>query len=203
MDFWNIFRPKRNVDFYALLLAQTEQTLSGCHALARFLEGDAKAEEVLALEQEADDIRRILVDELHQTFITPMEREDIFGLSRAIDDVLDYAYNTVKEMEAFEVESNEFLCQMAELLQKGAEELVGAMRHLKQNPNVAVEHAVRAKRVENEMNDLYLAALKVLFSGQDLRLMFIYREIYRHLNRSADHLDEAAKVITNIVVKSP
>lgn len=203
MDFWNIFRPKRNVDFYALLLAQTEKTLSGCHALARFLEGDAKAEEVLALEQEADDIRRILVDELHQTFITPMDREDIFGLSRAIDDVLDYAYNTVKEMEALEVESNEFLCKMAELLQKGAEELVGALRHLKENPNVAVEHAVRGKRVENEMNELFLAALKELFAGHDVRLMFSYREIYRHLNRSADRVDEAANIITNIVVKSP
>jgi uncharacterized protein len=203
MSFWDIFGRKRNADFYVLLLAQTEKTLSGCRALAKFLEGDAKAEDVRALEQEADDIRRILVDELHQTFITPMDREDIFALSRAIDDVLDYAYNTVKEMMEFEVESNEFLCRMAELLQKGAEELVAAVRHLKQNPNVAVEHAVRAKRIENEMNELFLAALKELFSGHDLRLMFSYREIYRHLNRSADVVDEAANIITNIVVKSP
>ncbi len=202
MDFWNIFRRKRNVDFYALLLAQTQKTLSGCHALARFLEGGAEAEEVRALEQEADDIRRILVDTLHQTFITPMDREDFFALSRAIDDVLDYAYNTVEEIEAFEVERNEFLCQMTELLQKGAEELVGAVRHLKQNPNVALEHAVRAKHVKNDTNELFLAALKELFAGHDLRLTFTYREIYRHLNRSADCVDEAANIITNIVVKS-
>lgn len=203
MDFWNIFRPKRNVDFYALLLAQTQKTLSGCYALARFLEGDAKAEEVRALEQEADDIRRILVDELHQTFITPMDRQDFLALSSAIDDVLDYVYNTVKEMEVFEVECNEFLCQMTEFLQKGAEELVGAVRHLKQSPNVALEHALSAKRVENDTNELFLAALKELFAGHDLRPMLTYREIYRHLNRSAACVDVAANIITNIAVKSP
>jgi hypothetical protein len=153
------------------------------------------------LEREADDIRRILIDELHQTFITPIDREDIFALSRAIDDVIDHAKNTVKEMEIFEVESNEHLCQMAELLQKGAEQLVGAMRHLKKNPNVAVEYAVRAKRIENRMNDSYLAALKQLFSGHDPRVMFSLREIYRHFNRSADRVDEAANIISNVVVK--
>jgi uncharacterized protein len=201
MSFWKIFGRKRKVDFFELLLAQAEKTLAGCRALLRFLEELGDAEEVHRLEQEADDIRRILVDELNQTFITPLDREDIFALSRAIDDVIDHAQNTVKEMEVFEVESNEFLCQMAELLEKGAEQLVAAMKHLKENPNVAVEYAVRAKRIENKMNDAFLAALKQLFSDRDPRLMFIYREIYRHFNRSADRVDEAANVISNIVVK--
>ncbi len=160
MSFWKLFRSKREVDFYGLLLDQAEKTSAGCQALLKFLEGDSDPEEISHLEREADDIRRILIDELHQTFITPIDREDIFALSRAIDDVIDHANNTVKEMEIFEVDSNEHLCQMAELLQKGAEQLVGAMRHLKKNPNVAVEYAVRAKRIENQMNDRYLAALE-------------------------------------------
>lgn len=201
MSFWKIFGSKRKVDFFELLLAQTEKTSEGCRALVKFLEEEGDPEDVHRLEREADDIRRILIDELNQTFITPIDREDIFALSRAIDDVLDHAQNTVKEMEVFEVESNEFLCQMAELLEKGAEQLVAAMKHLKRNPNVAVEYAVRAKRVENQMNDAFLAALKQLFSGHNPRLMFSYREIYRHFNRSADRVDEAANVISNIVVK--
>ncbi|MGO9566757.1 MAG: DUF47 domain-containing protein [Desulfomonilaceae bacterium] len=201
MAFWKLFRSKREVDFYVLLLEQAEKTNAGCQALLKFLEGDGDPEEISRMEREADDIRRILVDELHQTFITPIDREDIFALSRAIDDVIDHAKNTVKEMEIFEVECNEHLCQMAELLQKGAEQLVGAMRHLKKNPNVAVEYAVRAKRIENQMNDRYLAALKQLFSEHDLRVMFSLREIYRHFNRSADRVDEAANIISNVVVK--
>jgi uncharacterized protein len=202
MAFWKLFRRREKVDFFELLLAQAEKTLSGCNALVRFLQGEAESDEIKRLEQEADDIRRILVDELNQTFITPIDREDIFALSRAIDDVIDHAENTVKEMETFEVESNEFLVQMAELLENGAKELVSAMRHLKKNPNVAVEYAVRAKRIENKMNDVFLAALRQLFSGPDPRHMLMYREIYRHFNRSADRVDEAANVVSNIVVKT-
>jgi len=201
MSLWKIFGPKREVDFFELLLAQAEKTLSGCQALVRFLEEKGDAEELRRLEQEADDIRRILIDELNHTFITPIDREDIFALSRAIDDVIDHAQNTVKEMEAFDVETNEYLCRMAELLQRGAEQLVAAIKHLKKNPNVAVEYAVKAKRVENKMNEAFLAALKQLFSGHDVGTMMSYREIYRHFNRSADRVDEAANVISNIVVK--
>jgi uncharacterized protein Yka (UPF0111/DUF47 family) len=201
MSLERILGTKREVDFFDVLLAQADKTLSGCQSLLRFLEDEGNPEELDRLEKEADDIRRILIDELNQTFITPIDREDIFDLSRAIDDVIDHARNTAKEMEIFEVKSNEHLCQMAELLQKGAEQLVSSMRHLKKNPNVAVEYAVKAKRVENKMNDAYLHALKQLFSGSDPRLMFMYREIYRHFNRSADRVDEAANIISNIVVK--
>lgn len=201
MALWKIFGKKRESDFYELLLSQCEKTVLGCQALVRFLDNDSPPDELLRLEQEADDIRRILIDELNQTFITPMDREDIFMLSRAIDDVLDHAYNAVKEMEVFDVQSNEFLFKMAALLLKGAEELLNAIKHLKKNPNVAVEYVVRAKRLENEMNDAYLDALKQLFSGNNVRLMLSYREIYRHFNRSADKVDEAANIISDIVVK--
>ncbi len=202
MSIWKFFGRKSKVDFYDLLLSQAEKTLGGCKALSSFLEGEGDPEEVNRFEQEADDIRRILIDELNQTFITPIDREDIFALSGAIDDVVDHAKNTVKEMAVFRVMSNEHLRQMADLLQKGAEQLVASMRHLKNNPNVAAEYALRAKRIENRMNDTYLAALHDLFSGGDLRIMFSLREIYRHFNRSADRVDEAANIISNIVVKA-
>ncbi len=201
MTFWKIFGHKREVDFYELLLAQAEKTLAGCQGLVEFLSGNGSPEEIKKLEQEADDIRRILIDELNQTFLTPMDREDIFSLSRAIDDVIDHAQNTVKEMQTFGVAANPFLIKMSELLCKGAENLVNAIKHLKKNPNVAVEYAVRAKRVENKMNDTFLAALKELFLGDEPRMMFAYREIYRHFNRSADRVDEAANIISDIVVK--
>ncbi|MEW6532406.1 MAG: DUF47 family protein [Thermodesulfobacteriota bacterium] len=201
MSFWKIFAPKRRVDFFELLREQAEATLRGCRELTVYLDGQEDPEVINRIEQEADDIRRILIDELNQTFITPIDREDIFALSRAIDDVCDHARNTVKEMEAFGVESDEYLIRMAELLQKGAEHLVSAMRHLKKNPNVAVEYAVRAKRIENEMNDIFINALAQLFSAGDVKSMLKYREIYRHFNRSADRVDDAANIISNIVVK--
>ena len=202
MSLWKIFAPKKKTDFYGLLLDQTEKTLEGCTALLSCMQGECQSQDIVRIELEADDIRRVLIDELNKTFITPFDREDIFALSRAVDDVVDHAYNTVREMEAFEIDSNEHLCAMAGLMVKGAEQLVTAMRHLEKNPNVAVEYAIRAKRVENEMNDLFLAALKDLFSHSDPVMIIKYREIYRHFNRSADRVDDAANIITNIVVKA-
>lgn len=201
MSFWKFLFQSPKSDFYDLLLEQAQKSFDGCVALSRFLDENGPADDVFRCEREADDVRRILIDELNKTFITPIDREDIFALSRAVDDVLDHANNTVKEMEIFEVGGNEHLCRMAELLQKGAGHLVNAIKHLKRNPNVAVEYAVRAKRVENRMNDMYLEALRQLFESNNQRLIFTYREIYRHFNRSADRVDEAANIISNIVVK--
>ncbi|MBZ5543945.1 MAG: DUF47 family protein, partial [Acidobacteriia bacterium] len=54
----------------------------------------------------------MLVEELHQTFVTPMDREDIYALSRAIDDIMDYANSTVDEMKIYEVSPEEHLREM-------------------------------------------------------------------------------------------
>lgn len=78
-------------------------------------------------EKEADEVRRILIDELNQTFVTPIDREDIFALSRAIDDILDYAYSTVDEMVVLQVKLNSFLQQMV-LLFRDAVEVNMAMK---------------------------------------------------------------------------
>jgi uncharacterized protein len=201
MTFWKFFAPGRKVDFFDLLIQQGEKTHAGCRALVDFLAGKGEPHAVKRFEEECDDVRRILIDELNQTFMTPIDREDIFALSRAIDDVIDYAKNTVQEMEIFGVTPNAHLSTMAQLLAEGAEQLAASLKHLKANPNVAVDYAVRAKRFENAMNKEYLHALNELFSGQELRQILCYREIYRHFNRSADRVDEAANIISNIVMK--
>jgi uncharacterized protein Yka (UPF0111/DUF47 family) len=82
---------------------------------------------VRRFEKEADEVRRILIDELNQTFVTPIDREDIFALSRAIDDILDYAYSTVDEMVVLQVKLNSFLQQMV-LLFRDAVEVNMAMK---------------------------------------------------------------------------
>jgi uncharacterized protein Yka (UPF0111/DUF47 family) len=98
-------RKKQNGDFFALLHEQGGKTLEGLCALCRFVESSTRenAEQVKDIETEADDLRRIIIDHLNQTFITPIDREDIFSLSRAIDDVMDYACSTVYEMQIYKV----------------------------------------------------------------------------------------------------
>lgn len=201
-----IFKPRQD-NFVRLLIQQAEWTVEGMDALDRYMKkaSDKHAERVNEAEKEADEVRRILIDELNRTFVTPIDREDIHRLSRSIDDVLDYGYTTVGEMEILEVEPNDFLRRMTSLLGDAARELLLAVQRLDDHPNVANDHAVRAKALENRVEQVYREAVADLFhQPQDVEHiveMLKLREIYRHLSNAADRGDEAANTISDIVVK--
>ena len=200
------FKPRQDV-FLQLLIQQAETTLDGMNSLESYMKkrSDKHASAVIQAEKDADEYRRILIDNLNRTFVTPMDREDIFSLSRAVDDVMDYAYTTVEEMQILDVEPNDYLRRMVSLLQDAAEEILLAMQRLKENPGVASEHATRAKALENRVERVYREAVADLFSGPEdvhhVMEMLKLRELYRHLSNCADRGDEAANVIHDIVVK--
>ena len=203
----NLFKKRQNI-FIKLIHDQAALTLEGMDALSKYLvTRDPAASALLtAKEKEADEARRILINELNRTFITPFDREDLFTLSRTIDDVLDYAYSTVSEMEILKVEPTTYMQRMASLLRDAAYELLMAVERLENHPGVSSEHAQRAKALENRVEGVYREALADLFSGAEDLLhvvkMLKMREVYRHLSNAADRGDEAANVIADIVVKT-
>jgi predicted phosphate transport protein (TIGR00153 family) len=166
---------------------------------------DTLAERVSRIESEADEVRRILIDELNRTFVTPFDREDIFALSLTIDDILDYAESTVDEMVTLKVEPNRYLERMVSLLYDAAVEIYRGVERLEDHPNVANDHAVRAKALENRVESVYREALADLFQDpgdlKDVMGILKLREIYRHLSNAADRGDQAANAIADIVVK--
>jgi predicted phosphate transport protein (TIGR00153 family) len=206
MGLGDFFRPRQS-NFFKLLLEQADKTRQGLEALEEYMEtkDEGAAKRVTNLEKEADELRRILIDELNRTFVTPIDREDIFALSRAIDDVIDYAYSTVDEMSLFGVQPNVYMKRIVAALREAGEELYMAIKHLKERPAIAAEHAARAKILENQIESIYRAAIADLFSGQknvdDLVYLLKMREIYRHLSNAADRGDETANIIGDIVVK--
>ena len=206
MGILNFFRPRED-KFLKLLAEQAAKTLEGLQSLKEYMrEPDyQKAQRVIQAEREADEIRRILVDELNRTFITPIDREDLFALSRAIDDVIDYAYTTVDEMEILGVKPNHYLQKMVALLEEAASELYLAVLRLEKHPDVANDHAIRAKTLENQMETIYREAIAELFKGpldpERIAQVLKLRELYRHLSNAADRGDEAANIISDIVVK--
>jgi uncharacterized protein Yka (UPF0111/DUF47 family) len=137
INFRDIFKRKPN-RFIELLSRQAELTEQGMIALAAYLEKPNKrrADVVDNLEGEADEVRRILIDELNRTFVTPFDREDIHSLSRTIDDMLDYAYTTVVEMGILEVEPNNYMREISTLLTKAAHELHLGVQRLGDHPGV-------------------------------------------------------------------
>jgi predicted phosphate transport protein (TIGR00153 family) len=206
ISFKDLFKRRPN-RFIELLTQQAELTVEAMGALVAYFEKPTKrrAEAVDKLETEADEIRRILIDELNRTFVTPFDREDIHSLSRAIDDMLDYAYTTVVEMSILEVQPNDYMHQMGMLLQKSASEIHLGVQRLADHPGVAQGHAVRSKQVENQVENLYRQALADLFhqpkDAEHIVEMLKLRETYRHLSNAADRGDEAANVLSDIVVK--
>ena len=201
------FFKRREDKFSKLIGEQAALSLEGLKLLVKYLETqDRELAEQLALkEKEADEVRRILIDELNHSFVTPFDREDIFALSRSIDDVIDYADSTVSEMVTLKVQPTQYMQRMASLLKDAAYELYQAVLRLQKHPNVAIDHAQRAKALENRVEGVYREALADLFSGpEDLHHvveMLKLREVYRHLSNAADRGDEAANIIADVVVK--
>jgi uncharacterized protein Yka (UPF0111/DUF47 family) len=206
MKFPNPFK-SRDSNFLKAIGDQALKTREGLEALEAYMkEGDdVAAQRVQAIEKEADELRRILIDDLNRTFVTPIDREDLFALSRTIDDVLDYGYTTLDEMVTLGVRPNVYLQRLASILREAADELYLGVIQLKDHPQVTLDHATRAKALENRAESVYRAAVADLFkepkSVEDIIEILKMREIYRHLSNAADRGDEAANILGDIVVK--
>ena len=203
---FRIFKKREDV-FHKLIQEQALVTYEGLKLLVKYLETEAPehAEELDLKEKEADETRRILIDELNRTFVTPFDREDIFALSRSIDDVIDYANSTVSEMVILNVKPTKYMHRIASLLKDAAYEIYQAVLRLQNHPAVATDHAQRAKALENRVEGVYREAVADLFKGPEdvhhIVEMLKMREVYRHLSNAADRGDEAGNIIADIVVK--
>jgi uncharacterized protein Yka (UPF0111/DUF47 family) len=201
-----VFQRKPN-HFLCRLIEQSQLVVQGTLALQEYMKKPSKKNAAILrqLERDADEVRRILIDELNRTFVTPIDREDLFGLSRAVDDVLDHAYSTINEMDMLNVAPNNYLQQMVELLHNSAEELKLALERLEHHPTVAESHTMHMKAIENRMETLYAEAIADLFKKpnnlQDVVDMMKLREIYRHMLHAGQSVDDAANIIADIIVK--
>jgi len=205
--FKNPLKPRQDRSIERLI-HQASACVTGLSGLVEFarVPSEETAKIVHDAEELGDEERRLLVDELNRTFVTPIDREDLFALSRAIDDILDYAYTTVDEMMLFKLQSNIYVTKMAEVLLTSGKEIHVAMQRLLEHPNVASEHAVRAKQHENQVEKLYREATACLFHGKvetvdGVMEVLKLREVYRHLSNAADRVDTAANIISDVIMK--
>jgi len=192
--------------FVALLSQQAELTVRALLVLEKFgpePNGNTElVDQLKEIEREGDAARRILIDELLHTYATPFDREDLFAVSRAIDDILDAANETAVELSIYRIGPPAGMSEMAKVLTEGARHISAAVGELLDHPGVAAEHAVRAKRSENRIDSLYHQAVGQLFDSKaEMNQILKSREIYRHLKNSADRIDRAADEISVIVIK--
>lgn len=205
---WRDWFKRKPDKFMKLLLDQTNMTLAGLELLKKYMQQPNSdiARQIDKLEKEADEHRRILIEDLFHTFITPIDREDIYELSRELDDILDYASTTVDEMLILKAKPTPYMVRMASLLYDAANELKLAVERIMDNHlTVANDHAQRAKSLENRVEKVYREALAELFAGKKnvdhIMSVLKEREIYRHLSNAADREDAAANVLADVVLK--
>lgn len=201
MKLKKIFRA--DIDFFRLLQEQTEYILQSVDALASYVKTlrPEFAQQVEALEKQADEKRAELIRGLNQTFITPFDREDIFMLSKYLDDILDYYKTTVQEMEIYRIESASELEAFLDILQTASRDIDRAVRLMDSDPSESVRYAVKAKKCENKVESLYRHSVAALLESDDIKYIIKMRELYRHLSNCADRIDQAGDAVCHILMK--
>ena len=194
-------------NFQELLIKQGEFAIASVEAMHDYLKkpGTKRSIQARKTEKEADEIQRILIHELEDTFVTPLDREDIFALSRAIDNFIDYVYDTVTELEIFERTPKKYMHDLTEILMEMANEIHLSMQRLVDHPGVANEHARRIKALENQIETVYRESLADLFKGPEdtahIMEMLKAREVLRHMSNAGDQGDRAADIVLDIGIK--
>ncbi|MFI3229593.1 MAG: DUF47 family protein [Bacillota bacterium] len=197
------FKKQHTPDFFELLIKQAEIMTKGMQLLTDYCKSNdqADADAVIKAEHEGDMIRRVLIDQLNKTFITPFDREDLFRLSSQLDEILDYAKTTVDEIKFFNIVPDKEMCEISATLTEMCEHITLAVSNIEHHQAISRDEAICVKGMENKVGDMTMRALALLFECDDHKKIFKYREIYRHLNQTADISDQAMDSLLDIMVK--
>lgn len=194
-----IFRKK--VNFFDLLVVQCSINLKGIMNLFEYCNTfeDEFADLVILAEEEGDSARLKLIEELNNTFITPIERNDIFDLSRQLDEIMDYIKTTVDQIKLFKVKPDKAIKEMVGIMVEICQHVHKAVVNIEKNKEIATAEAVAVKRLENVMGARYYKAMSDIFEQEDIRIVFKFKELYKHINKTSDLSDIAMDYVLNIL----
>jgi hypothetical protein len=190
-------------DLVGMLCTQAAITVEAMEALLSWSRGEsAAAERVRALEKQADGSKRELRAALTEAFTTPLEPEDLFELSRGLDDILNSAKNTVREAEVMHAAPDAAMAEMAAQLAAGTRRLADAFAALaRKDGTTATGAADDAVKTQRRVERAYRAAMSALIDVNDLREVAARRELYRRLARTGDDLAAVAERVWYSVLK--
>jgi uncharacterized protein Yka (UPF0111/DUF47 family) len=189
-------------DVLGRLRAQLAVTIEGMDAFVAWARGDAAAEAtVRECEHRADEAKRLLFRTLSDAFVTPLEPEDLFALSRAVDRVINEAKDTVRESELMACPPDAAVAAMAEALASAMRELDAAVGGLQRAHRDTSAHADAAVKAARRVERIYRSAMAELLEVDDLPTVMARRELYRRGSRIGDAVVDAAERILYAVVK--
>jgi len=199
----------RSGHFYPLFEEMAHKLVVASEALADLLEHfenvEAKTAQLKALEHEADNITHEIYREVHQTFVTPLDREDIAALAQRMDDVMDFIEGASTAIRIYGIsqptQASRGLADLIRLQCLQLEKAVSTLRHRRRLISI-LEQLKEVNRLENEADTLFLNAMADMFRGEMSSVDIIkWRDVYNQLERATDSCEQVAHILEAIVLK--
>jgi predicted phosphate transport protein (TIGR00153 family) len=164
--------------------------------------GDA-ARDILICEQEGDRITHDIIRRLNETFVTPIDREDILALASAFDDVVDYTEEVADYLGLYKIEAPMTQAQqLSRILRDACRQLVEAMPRLR-GFNDMSHYIIEVHRLENDGDRVTRDAMAALFdNGVDPMMVIRWKDIFERLEQAIDATEHVANILEGIVIKN-
>lgn len=196
IDFFEIFdKTSVNITQAAVLLVSLMENFDNI---------DARAKEIHEVEQDSDMLTHDIMKKLNKTFVTPIDREDLYMLGSRMDDVIDLIWAVADRISVFKLkEPTPEAIDMSKDLLTTAEAIHKAITKLKEkNYSHVQEYCIEINRLENRIDRRFRDALGKLFDEvKDPILIIKWKEIYEHLEDASDKCEDVANVLEAIVLK--
>ena len=199
----------REVAFFDYFEKQSEKILEGCKALQDLLENYTdvleKAKRIKAIEHDGDTITHDCLARLHQTFITPLDRDDIHRLITRMDDILDFTEAVSQRLSIYEIDKiPDEAKALAKTLVFGVERMgkaIKLLRNMRNSPQILAE-CIEINRIENEADTILRNAVGALFKSQrDPLYVMKWKELYELLESATDKCEDVANTLEGIVLE--
>jgi len=201
-----VFAP-RDREFFDLFEEASANILRAADLLDRMLRNypDTKelAREILLCEQEGDRITHDIVQRLNQTFVTPIDREDILELASALDDIVDLTEEVADYLGLYKVEAPmEQAQRLAHILMQASRQISEAMPRMRDFKDIS-HYTVEIHRLENEGDRVVREAIASLFdNGIDPMVVIRWKDLFERLEEAIDATERVANTLSGIVIKN-
>ncbi len=165
--------------------------------------GDDLARDILICEQDGDRITHDIIRRLNETFVTPIDREDIYELASALDDIVDYTEEAADYLILYKIEAPmEQAQRLAHVLLQCARQIAEAMPRLRGFKDLS-HYTVEINRLENDGDRIVREAIASLFdNGIDPMVVIRWKDIYERLEQAIDATERVANILEGIVIKN-
>ena len=199
----------REKKFFDLFEASTANAVKTARVLKEMVdtwEGvEEKANLIDELEHTGDTITHGIIEQLHRTFVTPFDREDIASLAHSLDDVTDFIHAAATAMFIYKVDyPSQGAKELAGILVQATAEVEKALSLLRHRAKLkqVLEHCIEINRLENMADSVYRKAMAQLFEdSSDIAAVIKWREVYEHMESATDRCEDVANVLEGIALK--